>query len=105
MRDDDPSSFRSSRHGCSQFLHPIRPPCRVRKYCLVARSMRALDSLTGYCGLSLPVLKHGALAMANSGQPTSYKTEYCAQARNYCRLGATNQELAKFFEVSPRTID
>ena len=43
--------------------------------------------------------------MANSGQPTSYKAEYCAQARNYCRLGATNEELAKFFEVSPRTID
>lgn len=86
MRDDDPSPFRTSRHGCGQCLQPNRTPCPVRKYCLVARSTRApmdwLDSLTGSCGLSLPVLNHGALAMANSGQPTSYKTEYCAQARN-----------------------
>jgi hypothetical protein len=38
-------------------------------------------------------------------QPTSYKAEHCVLARNYCLLGATNEELARFFEVSPRTID
>jgi hypothetical protein len=43
--------------------------------------------------------------MNSPGQPTSYKTEYRALARNYCLLGATNEELAGFFEVSPRTID
>ena len=43
--------------------------------------------------------------MNTPGQPTSYKTEYRALARNYCLLGATNEELARFFEVSPRTID
>ena len=29
----------------------------------------------------------------------------CEQAHNYCLLGATNDELAEFFDVSPRTID
>lgn len=43
--------------------------------------------------------------MNTPGQPTSYKAEHCVLARNYCLLGATNEELARFFEVSPRTID
>lgn len=43
--------------------------------------------------------------MNSPGQPTSYQTDYNALARNYCLLGATNEELAQFFEVSPRTID
>ncbi len=29
----------------------------------------------------------------------------CEQAHNYCLLGATNDELAEFLGVSPRTID
>ncbi len=43
--------------------------------------------------------------MNTPGQPTSYKPEHCVLARNYCLLGATNEELARFFKVSPRTID
>ena len=43
--------------------------------------------------------------MTTPGQPTSYRPDYPRLARNYCLLGATNQELATFFEVSPRTID
>ena len=43
--------------------------------------------------------------MNSPGQPTSYKPDYNALARNYCLLGATNEELAQFFEVSHRTID
>jgi hypothetical protein len=36
--------------------------------------------------------------MVTAGQPTLYKPEYCGLAHNYCLLGATNAELAEFFE-------
>jgi|EndMetStandDraft_8_1072994.scaffolds.fasta_scaffold215142_3 hypothetical protein len=39
------------------------------------------------------------------GRPTRFEPEMCEQARNYCLLGATNDELADFFHVSPSTID
>ena len=43
--------------------------------------------------------------MATAGQPTLYKPEYCGLAHNYCLLGATNADLATFFEVTRRTVD
>lgn len=39
------------------------------------------------------------------GRPTKYKKEYVEQARKLCKLGATTQELADFFNVSGFTID
>ncbi len=39
------------------------------------------------------------------GRPTDYREEYPEQARKYCLLGATNEELAKFFEVATSTIE
>jgi hypothetical protein len=38
------------------------------------------------------------------GRPSSYKPEYAEQARKLCNLGATDADLADFFEVSSRTI-
>lgn len=38
------------------------------------------------------------------GRPTSYKPEYCEQAEKLCKLGATDKELADFFEVCEDTI-
>lgn len=38
-------------------------------------------------------------------RPTKYKAEYAEQALKLCRLGATDAELADFFEVSQTTID
>jgi hypothetical protein len=43
--------------------------------------------------------------MPTHGQPTLYKPEYCELAHNYCLLGATNEVLAGFFNVAPRTVD
>jgi len=43
--------------------------------------------------------------MCTMGRPTSFHPDLCREAHNYCLLGATNDELAAFFEVSPRTID
>jgi hypothetical protein len=43
--------------------------------------------------------------MDGMGRPTSYKPEYAELAHNYCLLGATNDELAGFFNVAPRTVD
>jgi hypothetical protein len=43
--------------------------------------------------------------MSTMGRPTGYRPEFCELAANYCLLGATNEELAGFFAVAPRTID
>lgn len=40
----------------------------------------------------------------NGGAPTLYKQEYAELARKYCLLGATDKDLAKFFEVHSDTI-
>lgn len=37
-------------------------------------------------------------------RPSSFCEEYVAQAEKLCALGATDQEIADFFEVSVRTI-
>ncbi len=39
------------------------------------------------------------------GRPTSYKVEYTEQAFKLCLLGATDVNLADFFEVSEKTIN
>lgn len=38
------------------------------------------------------------------GRPSSYKPEYAEQARKLCELGATDIEIADFFEISDRTV-
>jgi hypothetical protein len=38
------------------------------------------------------------------GRPTKFKPEYVEQARKLCLLGATDQEMADFFDVEVRTI-
>jgi hypothetical protein len=40
-----------------------------------------------------------------AGAPTKYKPEYNAQAEKLCKLGATDKELADFFEVEEGTIN
>jgi len=39
------------------------------------------------------------------GQPTRYNKTTAEQARQLCLLGATDEQLAKFFKVTRRTID
>ena len=43
--------------------------------------------------------------MAKTGRPSKYKPEYAEQARNYCVLGATDKDLAGFFDVSEVTVN
>lgn len=38
------------------------------------------------------------------GRPSLYREEYAEQARKLCLLGATDQELAGFFEIDVRTV-
>lgn len=38
------------------------------------------------------------------GRPSSFRPEFCKQAFKLCLLGATDAELARFFEVSESTI-
>ena len=39
------------------------------------------------------------------GRPTKYKAQYAKQARKACSMGATNKDLAEFFDVAVSTID
>ncbi len=39
-----------------------------------------------------------------AGRPTDYKPEYAEQAAKLCALGATDQEIADFFEIDVRTV-
>jgi len=43
--------------------------------------------------------------MTTMGRPTRFHPAMCEEAHNYCLLGATNDQLADFFGVSPSTID
>lgn len=40
-----------------------------------------------------------------AGRPTEYKPEYCEQVTKLCKLGATDKEIADFFEVEESTIN
>lgn len=40
-----------------------------------------------------------------SGRPTSYKPEYCEHAVKLCKLGATDRELADFFDIAESTLN
>lgn len=42
---------------------------------------------------------------ASVGRPTLYKDEYVEMARKFCLLGATDIELADFFEVAESTLN
>lgn len=39
-----------------------------------------------------------------AGRPTDYREEYAEQVAKLCALGATDQEIADFFEVDVRTV-
>ncbi len=41
---------------------------------------------------------------SNMGRPTEYKEEYNIQVKKLCRLGATDKQIADFFNVSETTI-
>lgn len=46
-----------------------------------------------------------AIPVPGPGRNSAYQPEYADQARKLCLLGATDAELANFFEVSERTIN
>lgn len=39
------------------------------------------------------------------GRPTLYKEEYCEQVRKLCLLGATDKEIADFFNIQESTLN
>lgn len=40
-----------------------------------------------------------------TGRPTKYKAEYAKQAKKLCELGATQPQIADFFEVATSTVN
>lgn len=55
--------------------------------------------------MSAPKGNSNAKGNKGGGRPTDYKKEYAEQAYKLCLLGATDEELADFFEVSEPTIN
>lgn len=55
----------------------------------------------------MPAKKGNNYAAGNKGggRKSEYREEYVELAYNYCLLGATDEELAKFFDVSEKTIN
>lgn len=49
--------------------------------------------------------KKVARKRAGTGRPSRYREEYAEQAFKLCLLGATDNDLANFFEVSERTVN
>lgn len=45
------------------------------------------------------------MSEVKQGRPSKYKEEYAKQAYNYCYLGAIDEQLASFFDVSVTTIN
>jgi len=45
------------------------------------------------------------MSEVKQGRPSKYKEEYAEQAYNYCLLGAIDEQLASFFDVSVTTIN
>lgn len=43
--------------------------------------------------------------VAPIGRPSSFRGEFVEQTQKLCALGATDQEIADFFDVSPRTLN
>jgi hypothetical protein len=39
------------------------------------------------------------------GRPSKYKIEYAEQAYNYCLLGATDDQIAEFFQTTRQSVD
>lgn len=46
----------------------------------------------------------GAAERAGVGRPPKYRDDFARQAAKLCSLGATDEDLAEFFAVNPRTI-
>lgn len=42
---------------------------------------------------------------SKGGRPSSYKSEFAEQAKKLARLGATDKEMADFFEVGEKTLN
>ena len=40
-----------------------------------------------------------------AGRPSKYEDQFAEQAAKLCRLGATNDDIASFFNVAPSTVD
>ena len=51
-----------------------------------------------------PPEKSGGAFSFMVGRPSKYDEQFASQAEKLCRLGATDQELADFFDVSVRTL-
>lgn len=63
------------------------------------------EMLTGSSGQESPVgVVVDAPEKGKGGRPTAYKAEYVQQAKKLTELGATDREVAEFFEVTERTI-
>jgi hypothetical protein len=48
---------------------------------------------------------NGLVEPEGPGRPAEFRDAFCSEATHLCRLGATDKDLAEFFEVDERTIN
>lgn len=46
----------------------------------------------------------GEETLMPAGRPTEFREDYCVQVEKLCKLGATDEQIAEFFDVSVQTI-
>jgi hypothetical protein len=63
------------------------------------------DSIRKEAYMPAPKGKKSAEKKNERGRPTKYKKEYSVQVEKLCKLGATDKEIADFFEVTEQTIN
>jgi len=66
--------------------------------------MTKQNHMTRIDGEDAQALEDGEYGRVARGREPEYREEYAVQAMKVCRLGATDEELADFFEISPVTL-
>lgn len=85
-----------------------RRPRKVSKDTIKAKADKAAKRSAGedivepVKPIDPPIIK--AAEIKAKGRPPSFKKEFVDQVKHLCKLGATDEELAKFFKVTTRTL-
>ena len=68
------------------------------------RRRRKKTDMEAIADVVAEVVAEVATEQPGRGRPTDFKPEYVEQVAKLCELGATDEEIGNFFEVSTRTI-
>jgi transposase len=64
----------------------------------------SVSAVEKWLKVARPIAEEQGSKPQQVGRPSKYKDEYASQAEKFCKLGATDEQLADFFEVDVSTI-